>query len=71
MSKPNLAPKLSMQLRKIDEINKNGGIALIIRNVKEVEKIIELIDEYYTDDMSIAQYYIIYKMEKWMEENEY
>lgn len=60
-----------LQLRKIDEINKNGGIALIIRNTREVEQLIKYIDAYEIVDSSINQYYILKEMEDWMEEHEY
>ena len=33
-----------LQLKKLEEINNNGGIGLIIRNVKTIEKLIEYID---------------------------
>lgn len=35
-----------LQLKKLDEINKNGGIGLIIRNVEEVEHLIKIINFY-------------------------
>ena len=35
-----------LQLKKIDEINKNGGIGLIIRSVEKVEHLIKIIDAY-------------------------
>lgn len=35
-----------LQLKKIDEINRNGGIGLIIRSVKDVEHLIKIIDAY-------------------------
>ena len=60
-----------LQLRKIDEINKNGGIALIIRNIREVEQLLKLVDAYVNLDASIYQYYILKEMKEWMEENEY
>ena len=59
-----------LQLKKIAEINRNGGIGLIVRNVKTVEMIIECINAYedvvinYTDE-------IRYDIEKWMEKNGY
>lgn len=60
-----------LQLRKIDEINKNGGIALIIRNIREVEQLLKLVDAYVNLDASIQQYYILKEMKEWMEEHEY
>ena len=59
-----------LQLRKIDEINKNGGIGLIVRNVETVEKLIKYIDAYdpITEDCSI---YILNQMKEWMEEHGY
>lgn len=35
-----------LQLRKINSINENGGIGTIIRDVKEVELLIDFIDKY-------------------------
>lgn len=35
-----------LQLRKINSINENGGIGTIIRDVKEVELLIDTIDKY-------------------------
>lgn len=54
-----------LQLKKIDEINKNGGIALIIRNVREVEQLIKYIDDYehYTLTYSSS---ILAFMQDWM-----
>lgn len=33
-----------LQLKKLEAINNNGGIGLIIRNVDEVEKVLKFID---------------------------
>lgn len=33
-----------LQLRKMEEINENGGIGVIIRSVNDVKKLIEIID---------------------------
>ena len=35
-----------LQLKKLEEINKNGGIGLIVRNVEKVEYLIKIIDIY-------------------------
>lgn len=35
-----------LQLKKLAAINKNGGIGVIIRTIKELEKLIEIIDDY-------------------------
>lgn len=35
----------NLQLKKLEEINKNGGIGLIIRNVETIKKLIEYIDD--------------------------
>lgn len=61
-----------LQLRKIDEINKNGGIGLIVKNVKIVDKLIKYIDAYdsYSCTSTIS-YYIQEQMKEWMEEHEY
>ena len=60
-----------LQLRKLKEINNNGGIALIIRNIREVEQLLKLVDKYVNLDASIQQYYILKEMKEWMEEHEY
>lgn len=60
-----------LQLRKIDEINKNGGIALIIRNVKEIEQLIKYIDAYDTVSRDINHYLILRQMKEWMVDNGY
>lgn len=60
-----------LQLRKIDEINKNGGIALIVRDIETVEHLIGCIDAYENINTSINQYYILKDMKEWMEEHEY
>lgn len=58
-----------LQLRKIEEINKNGGIGLIVRNVETVEKLIKYIDFWnYNDNNSEI---ILKEMEEWMVENGY
>ena len=58
-----------LQLKKIDEINKNGGIALIVRNIKTAEKLIQYIDcWHYSDNNNDI---ILYELKEWMEENEY
>lgn len=59
-----------LQLRKIDEINNNGGIALIIRNTREVEQLIKYIDAYEDLNSSIYQYYILKEMKEWIKDNE-
>ena len=33
-----------LQIRKMEEINENGGIGVIIRSVNDVKKLIEIID---------------------------
>ena len=60
-----------LQLRKISEINKNGGIALIIRNIETLEHLIGCIDDYENKDREIDQYYILKHIKEWMEENGY
>lgn len=58
-----------LQLKKLDAINKNGGIGLIVRNVGTVERLIEIID-FYTDNGEKV-YYIYKDIKEWMEENGY
>lgn len=60
-----------LQLRKIDEINKNGGIAIIVRNIETVEHLIGCIDAYENIHTSINHYYILKDMKEWMEDHEY
>ena len=59
-----------LQLKKLEKINENGGIGLIIRNVKTIEKLIEYIDFYesysLTYSNSIREF-----VEYWVEENGY
>ena len=59
-----------LQLKKLEEINKNGGVALIIRSAKEVEQLIKCINawEDYTETWGDN---IRKELEDWMEENEY
>lgn len=55
----------SLQLRKIKAINDNGGIGLIVRSVYEVEMLLDVINDYYTDNdicsEDILAYYEIRK----------
>ena len=60
-----------LQLKKLDAINKNGGIGLIVRNVETVMQLIKLIDFYENEDREIDQYYILKHIKEWMEENGY
>ena len=59
-----------LQLKKLDAINKNGGIGLIVRNVGTVEMLIDYIDAYepITVDYSI---YILNQIKEWMVANGY
>jgi len=67
-----------LQLKKIEEINNNGGIGLIVRNVEIVNQLIELIDDYTKilnsyygiDFISLAQN-IRKDLEWWLKEYEY
>ncbi len=43
-----------LQLKKLDEINKNGGIGLIIRSIEEVEYLIKIINLYQKYTMTYA-----------------
>ena len=56
-----------LQLRKIKAINDNGGIGLIVRSVYEVEMLLDVINDYYTDNNicseDILAYYEIRKNE--------
>lgn len=68
--KTDIGKPTKLQLKKIEEINRNGGIGLLVRDVKTVEKLIKYIDAYedytemYNDD-------ILKEMEEWMEDNGY
>lgn len=59
-----------LQLKKLEEINNNGGIGLIIRNVETIKKLIEYIDvcEQHTLTFSSS---IRMMVEEWMKENGY
>lgn len=54
-----------LQLRKIKTINDNGGVGIIVRSVFEVELLLDVIDDYYTDNNicseDILSYYEIRK----------
>lgn len=58
-----------LQLRKIDEINKNGGIAIIVRNIETVGQLIKYIDlcHFSNNNNDI----ILHELEEWMLEHEY
>lgn len=59
-----------LQLRKIKEINKNGGIGLIVRNTKTVEQLINLIDSYDKSYKKIS-YSIQSDIESWIKYNNF
>lgn len=58
-----------LQLKKLDAINKNGGIGLIVRNVEIVKYLIDVIDMHHS--MHNNNYCIINMLKDWMEENGY
>ena len=59
-----------LQLKKIKEINKNGGIGLIVKNVETVEQLIRIIDSW--EDYEEYHYlYIQDEIEEWMAKNGY
>lgn len=60
-----------LQIKKIGEINNNGGIGLFIRNVETVRKLIELIDDFYNIESFYTVYNVRKEIEKWMDYNEY
>ena len=55
-----------LQLKKLKAINDNGGIGLIVKDVKIVRYLITILD-YYTDD-KIRHYYIFKLITDYMEE---
>ena len=59
-----------LQLKKLEEINKNGGIGIIVKDIATVEQLIGCINAYQpyviTCISSIQE-----TMKEWMEENEY
>ena len=59
-----------LQLKKLDAINKNGGIGLLVRNVRTVEKLIGYIDAYEQYTFTYPNTIRVF-MEDWMEENGY
>ena len=69
--KTDVGKPTKLQLKKINSINENGGIGLIVRNVETVMRIIELIDFYESEDREIDHYYILLHIKEWMEENGY
>lgn len=60
----------NLQLRKINEINKNGGIAIIVRDIETVEHLIGCIDAY-ANVTENCNNMILKDMKEWMEEHEY
>lgn len=68
--KTDVGKPTKLQLRKIDAINKNGGIGLIVRNVETIMQLIKIIDAYevyaHTCSFNIQR-----ELEEWMEENGY
>ena len=59
-----------LQLKKLDAINKNGGIGLIVRNVGTVEQLIKIINSW--EDYEEYHYlHIQDEIKEWMEENGY
>lgn len=59
-----------LQLKKLEEINKNGGIGLIIRSVRTVEELIRYIDYYEQYTLTYSNSIRVF-VEDWMEENGY
>ena len=59
-----------LQLKKIDEINYNGGIGLIVRDVKVIEQLIKLIDAYKSYTITLNDS-ILECLKEWMEANGY
>ena len=49
-----------LQLRKIKTINDNGGVGIIVRSVYEVEMLLDVIDDYYTDNNICSEYILAY-----------
>ena len=59
-----------LQLKKLDAINKNGGIGLIVRSVRTVEQLVKYIDAYEQYTFTYSNSIRVFT-EDWMEENEY
>lgn len=54
----------NLQLKKLDAINKNGGIGVIIKTIKELEELMEIIDDYGYPDPRISSF-IVCDFECW------
>ena len=68
--KTNEGKPTKLQLKKLEEINKNGGIGLIVKNTKTVEQLIKYIDAYEEYTITYPNC-ILSLMKDWMEENDY
>lgn len=68
--KTDIGKPTKLQLKKIEEININGGIGLLVRNVKTVEQLIKCINAY-EDYTEMYNDNILRELKEWMEDNEY
>lgn len=59
-----------LQLRKLEEINNNGGIGVIVRDTDIIEAIIAFIDGF-DDYSSAANRCVRNAIKKWMDDNGY
>lgn len=59
----------TLQEKKLECINKNGGIGLIIRRVEEVAKVLDLIDAYDSVSRNCSTL-ILEQYEEWKDEQE-
>ena len=59
----------ALQEKKLECINKNGGIGLIIRRVEEVAKVLDLIDAYDSVSKNCSTL-ILEQYEEWKDEQE-
>lgn len=59
-----------LQLKKLEEINKNGGVGIIVKNIEIVKHLIEIIDAYQVYTITCISN-IQNSMKEWMIENEY
>lgn len=67
--KTDVGEPTDLQLKKIKEINKNGGIALIVRSTKVIEQLICIIDLYDRIVKNCSKQ-IQREIKDWMEYNE-
>ena len=62
LKRPNGGRATGLQLKKLDAINENGGIGVVIDNVENLKLLLSLIDLYYGySKETILEYYNMYR----------